>query len=83
MSHSAVATLTDAEVIIVEGVCEWLTERKKEITTNVEPTAATGGDLADLLEALKVVADQYSYAEYTEDCPALAEYGINRAALTP
>lgn len=83
LSHSTVASLTDAEIAIVESVCEWLTERKKEITTNVEPTTATGGDLTDLVEALKVIADQYGYGEYVEDCPTLAEYGINRTALAP
>jgi hypothetical protein len=83
LSHSVVATLSEAEATIVEGVCDWLTERKRENTTNIEPTAATGGDLTDLTSTLKVVADQYGYTQYAEDCPTLAEHGIKRTALAP
>jgi len=83
LSHSTVATLTTAEVPIVKGVCEWLTERKREIETNIEPTVASGGDLTDILSVLTTVADQYGYGQYVEDCPTLAEYGISRTALAP
>jgi hypothetical protein len=83
LSHAVVAILTEAEETIVRGVCDYLTERKLEMTTNIEPTAATGGDLTGLLDTLKVVADQYGYAEYAEDCPTLAAHGIKRAALAP
>jgi len=83
LSHAVVVVLTEPEKVIVEGVCEWLTERKKELSINIQATTATGGDLTTIDEVLKVVADQYGYAEYTEDCPTLAGYGINRTALVP
>lgn len=83
LSHCVVAVLTAYEVTVVKDVSAWLTERKREVLTNIEATKATGGDVQGVQAVLEVVADQYGYPEYTEDNPILAERGINRTALVP
>jgi hypothetical protein len=71
-----VVNLTNDELTTVEAVCKWLSERKREITTNIETTAATGGDLTDLGSTLKAVANQYGYPQFIGGNPILAKYGI-------
>lgn len=77
-SHALVAALTDEEWDEVQWAADWLTAKNRTIITSLTKTRALGGEHHELLEVLKVVADQYNYPSYGVDNPVLAKYGIER-----
>ncbi len=76
MTHCVVVELSSDEWVTLMKTADWLSERRKEISTSVTDTVATGGDITDLVSALALLAERYTYPAYTEDCPTLIEHGI-------
>ena len=83
--HTTVADLTHPEWVVIEGVVDWLRQRKQVIVVNITQTRALSGDLLSLPVTLAALADQFDYEAFEEENATLSEHGIihHRGAASP